>query len=128
MKLGALVDTRFITAFNQLMEQDVSAKAAWNISKMSKQINEHIKEYEASRQKLLKKYGTLNEDGSYVLDSANNVVFKDGQGDLFQKELLELQDVDAVVHKIKVDDIEDAKLSAISIEFLAPVLEHLASV
>lgn len=123
MKLGALVDTRFIAAFNQLMAQDVSVGVAYKINKVSKQINEHIKEYEENRQKLLKKYGNKNEDGTYIVDTNNNVVFAEGQNDLFQAELKELQDIDVLIRKIKVDELKDVKLSALSVEQLESVLD-----
>jgi hypothetical protein len=125
MKLGALADVRFITAFNQLMAQDVSVRVAWKISQISKQINAHIKEYEEARQKLLKKHGTLKEDGSYVLDKNNNVVFAEGKEELFQEAFKELQNIDVLVRKVKMDDLNDAKLSAINIELLAPVMDQI---
>lgn len=83
-------------AFSDLMNTKIPAQNAIDLSRLFKRIQAEMSLFSEQREKICKKYGTLNEErGAYVFDDKNRVPF--------EKEFDELLDVEV--------DIDLPKLS-----------------
>ncbi|MFX1295372.1 MAG: hypothetical protein ACFFD2_11060 [Promethearchaeota archaeon] len=61
----------FIPALVELRRQPLYIENAYNLHKLSKQLDERMKTFEAARQGLLNKYGEKDKDGKFVQENGN---------------------------------------------------------
>lgn len=113
MKLGKVVNPVFQNAFRKLANQQLPLRAAFLVKGISKQIQDEITKYDASRMDALKRFGTTKEDGTLESDENGNVQLSDENMKKFQEELQALLDIDVTVSSIKINDLgPSAQLSA----------------
>lgn len=73
---------------NSLLKEELLLKDKWEIVKMKKICEEHVKDLSSLRDELLKKYGIPSEDGTqYSFSKENLPLFQKEIGDLIQKEI-----------------------------------------
>ncbi len=116
MKLNELVPIG--TAVKELLAKPMKAKTAFKITVATKEVREHMNEFDSQREKLVKEYGTPSEtqQGMYT--------FAVDKGALFTKELEDLLDEEVTIKPftIKVTDIEDLEVQGETIAVLMPYL------
>jgi len=69
----------------ELVEQDISIKTAYRLSRIIKELNNELQTFEEQRQKLVHKHGKQVEDAP-----TGNVVVPEENMEVFQKDLSEL--------------------------------------
>lgn len=102
-----------IPTLQKLSQEQLPIKISYTISKNIKAIEEELKIYEEERQKLIKKYAELDKEGKpKVNDNGNYVIKQENQLD-FNKEVLELLDIETDINISKVDlnALEGLKIS-----------------
>lgn len=104
-------------SMRKLLMIDFPIKTAFKLSRMSRKIGEIFQDLEAQRVKLVEKYGEESENGSTV--KAENI-------EKFQEELNELlqEEEDLGIEPIPLEELADAKLSALDMMTLAPFLKE----
>ena len=121
MVLGELVTAE--QALGKLLDSPLRASVAFRVGKLSKEVAIHMETFQKVRQELLEKYGTEVEDDN-AQEGQVSYEFKNGTQEKFNKEIMELLDEKVEkfkVKKFKLEDIEDAGLTArelMSIEWL----------
>ncbi len=107
-------------AFNTIMNQTMTAKIAFKLSKVFKKVQDELKTFEETREKLFEKYCEM-EDGQLVTetigegeDAIKKYIFKSDKDEkAFEdehKELMETE-VSIKVQKITLSDIKQTKPS-----------------
>ena len=104
LKLETLVSS--VTPLRTLFSKEIPVSVGFNISKTVKAIEENIKIYDESREALIKKYGTENEDGTYTVPPKAVKKFE-----AEHRELLETE-VDLQADQISIEKLGDIKMSA----------------
>jgi hypothetical protein len=112
VKLYQLLNPRFQEVLAEATKAKISAKGAWNIKKVLNQTVKELQDYEAARKDLFNKYGNKKEDGSVETDAAGEVQFTDENRTEFQKQLLELVNVDIDLHTMSIEQLEGFNASA----------------
>lgn len=102
-----------IPTLQKLSQKQLPIKVSYTISKNIKAIEEELKIYEEERQKLIKKYAELDKEGKpKVNDNGNYIIKQENQLD-FNKEVLELLNIetDVNISKIDLNALEGLKIS-----------------
>jgi hypothetical protein len=95
----------------------LSAKVSYNIMRNMRKIEHEIKPFEESRLQLVRKYGHPGEDGrTSVLDENLELFYKDIAS------LLE-EDIEVDIRPIKIDQLEEVKLTPNEIQFIDFIFE-----
>lgn len=109
-------------AIQKLMQEKLSTKVSWNLTKNFRKLSEPMADITAIEQKLVQQYGVKDEDGSVV---SNNGSFKlkDEYVEEFNKQRVELfnceNEID--IHMIKLSDLSKSELSGevlLALEFM----------
>ena len=58
-------------AIEKLTQQTLPARKSYQISKLLKALNDEYELFESTRVELVKKYGAINDDGTWIADSSN---------------------------------------------------------
>jgi hypothetical protein len=103
-KIGNLVNAQM--ALGQLMNEPLPAQTAFQLARIAKAYEGEMKTYEEARVALCKKYGELNA-------TTNQFDFAPGQREPFDKEMIELFDVEIELpgKKLGFHAISSAKIS-----------------
>lgn len=124
IKLSEASSKLFMESMQNVLELNIPAKLSYGLTKAMNNINSELKSFEASRQKSLKKYCELDENGEVVSLEDKQAKFKsDSDKDLFLKEIKDLEDVEFECYGIKLDDLEAIKdLKGIYVTGLFPII------
>jgi GTP1/Obg family GTP-binding protein len=117
MKLGKLVQAS--GSLKKLLNADLPAREAYRLSRMATRMEEELTAVEKLRIDLvMKKYGTQKEDKTWFVPPEKLEVF--------HKEYNELLDVEVDIPtvKIKLEVLDDVKLSAVDLGNLSFLLEE----
>ena len=117
MKLKIKEVLECIPVLKKLVNFSLPAKASYNIMRNMKKIEHEIKPFEESRMKLVEKYGKENEEGKISVTEENLQSFYVEIASLFEEEI----EVD--VRTIKIEQLEDAKLTPNEIQFIDFMIE-----
>lgn len=93
-------------ALQKLFSENLPVKTSYRLGRAIKHINSELKDFEDKRIELLKKYGDVVDDKISV-KAENMESFTKDINDLLQVEL------DLAFEPVAIDEIKDAKLSAI---------------
>lgn len=125
MTLGELVGKK--ESFQYLISQreKLNGKVNYQLSKNIKPFDEELKAYEEARENLARKYANKDEKGNPVVIGGNYDIPYEVKA-AFDKEIRDLQDteIELSVKPIKIEDIENAGLSAIDYYNLKFMLEE----
>jgi|GEM_PF-5186324 len=93
------------------------AKVSYNIMRNTRKIEHELKPFEETRLKLVDKFGTVGDDGRTKVTPENM--------ELFYKEVATMleEDVDIDIRLIKINDLQDVKLSPNEIQYIEFMLE-----
>lgn len=108
-----------------LSQKDLPIKISFSIARNIKKIEDELKVYNAEREKLLNKYGEKDEKDKLIVDDKNQIKFKKGKLDEFNKDFLELLTIENEIDIIKfaIDKIEDVNISPSSIMSIEYMIE-----
>ena len=93
------------------------AKVSYNIMRNMKKIEHEIKPFEESRLQLVHKYGKETEDGKFSVSEENLPEFYKDVASLLE------EDIEVDIRPIKIDQIQDIKLTANEIQFIDFIFE-----
>lgn len=95
----------------------LSAKVSYNIVRNMRKIEHEIKPFEESRLQLVHKYGKESEDGKISVTEENLENFYRDVASLLEEE------VEVDIRPIKIDQLEEVKLTPNEIQFIDFFLE-----
>lgn len=113
MKLSNRSLLNSINVFTKLNQLELPIKVAFIILKNTKAVEKELTNYFEARERLVKQYAILNEEGQAVPDEYGNLQFKDecvGKWNLDINELLDLE-VSIDLQTISIDDLLRSDLS-----------------
>lgn len=98
-----------------LLNQSLPVKTSYRLGKLVSKVERELKDFEAKRLELVKKHGDPVEGDS------NKIQVREGNLEEFTKELNELLDVDVDLNfePVSLDQLADAKLSAVDLNALS---------
>jgi hypothetical protein len=125
MKLSKALNPKFQELLAKLLVSEVPMKTAFKLKKVSKSLDDALKDYDSTRMQSIKKFADLDEDGNPKSDANNNAIFLTDESRMeFAKELSELLDVEIDFNKISVDELgEKLMLSAVDLTILEDIIE-----
>ncbi|HLR35958.1 MAG TPA: hypothetical protein VK071_11615 [Tissierellales bacterium] len=115
-----------IPTLQELSKEQLPIKISYTISKNIKIIEEELKIYEEERQKLIKKHAELDKEGKpKVNDNGNYIIKQENQLD-FNKEVLELLNIETDVNICKVDlnALDGLKISPLELTSIYFLIEE----
>jgi hypothetical protein len=113
VKLGKLIAAQ--ESLKKLFaSEDFPVSFKWHLMKFKKAVEAELQEYEEQRIELVKKYGTN--------DGKDNIVVGQDRMAEFIPKMMELHEVEVDIHvsKIRLENLEGAKLSADDMLHLEP--------
>ena len=124
LKNGILIDNRFSSAVNRLLEERVPAKVAYNLRAVVKELPGKIELFHETKKSLFDRFCKKQEDGTLLIES-DRVVFIDEEAEKdFQKEMESLCDTEFEVSVNKVKLPDDIRISTLDLMILEPILEE----
>jgi hypothetical protein len=125
MKLSKVLNPKFQELLGKLLVSEVPMKTAFKLKKVSKVLDDALKDYDATRMEAIKKFAELDEEGIPKSDANNNAIFLTDELRMsFANELSELLDVEIDINKVSVDELgEKLTLSAVDLTFLEDIIE-----
>jgi hypothetical protein len=104
LKFEAILKPEFMAAISELGSIDLPARNSYWVGKAITKLDAHLKAYEITRTKTLKKFTELDEAGEIKTDEkTKGVIFKTPEDEkTFKKELEELRNEEIEVLKIDV--------------------------
>ena len=113
MRIANIVDDRFESIIEKLMNQKLPLKVAYKLRGINKIIRAQREEYEALRREALNRFGNKDEAGALQVDEAGNVGFSQENLQAFLSELNDLVKIEFDVPKISLEELgNDIELSA----------------
>ena len=104
------------TVLVKLLSAELPVRVSYRLSKIIKNINQELTEFESSRQKLFEKYGEPQNDNTIMVKPELQQEFL-AQLNMLLAETVELPDI-----KVTVQDLDDVKFSALELAVLEPWL------
>ena len=107
MKLGKLASPAFAAAFSNLMAQTLPGRAAFKLKGVLADIQKEGKKYNSTRKESIKRLCILDEKREPVVEDNRFVFPNEDNQSIFEKEMLDLHDLDVEVRTVKLDDLGD---------------------
>jgi hypothetical protein len=121
MKVGILFNPNYFNAFAKLSKAQLPVKAAWELKKIKKKMQEELAHAEAVKKDLVDQYAEKNEDGTVkLLNEQGNVSFTKENEIEVNKKFGELVNTDIEISfvKLSVDLFKDVSFSSEEVEML----------
>lgn len=102
-----------IQVFQEISNTALPVRAAYNVARLIREIEKENQLFDESRRKILDKYGEKDENGELKIEENGNIhILPDKIADC-NRELNDLltTEIEINAEKIKIDDIEDVKLT-----------------
>jgi hypothetical protein len=77
MKLTTKQIINSVDSLNKLIGERLPAKASFRIAQVSRQLDDHLKDYQKTLTKLHQEFGKKNDDGELVRDARGVIQFDD---------------------------------------------------
>jgi hypothetical protein len=120
MELKLIEIQRAQQAFQKIMNTDLPAKTAFRLSRIAKIVDEIYIQIEATRNKLVQKYGApAGKTGNIIVKPENVATFQQEFSELLSDETIELD-----VKPIKLEVLEEIKLTALDMLALEPFVKE----
>ena len=109
----------------KLSQKELKARLALQISRLLKEGEREIQNFNEVRTNLINKYGEKDEKGELVTDENKNCKILNDQIEIFSKELNELVDMEIEINanKIKIADLENMNFTPTDMAVLEPFME-----
>lgn len=121
MKVGILFNPNYFNAFAKLSKAQLPIKAAWDLKKVKKKMQEELEHAEGVKKDLIDQYAEKNEDGSikFVNEQGQVSFSKENEIEVNKKfgELVNT-DIEITFEKLSVDLFKDVSFSSEEIEML----------
>lgn len=113
MKLSNRALLNSINILNKLNQSQLPVKVAFIILKNTKTVDKELVNYFEAREKLVKQYALLNEEGQAIPDEHGNLQFKEGCVEKWNSDINELLDLEVEVEMqtMSTDDLFKLDLS-----------------
>jgi hypothetical protein len=110
MKLTTKQIINSVESLNKLIGEKLPAKVSFRIAQVSRQLDDHLKDYQNTLKKLHLEFGKKDEKDELVKDAAGTIEFEDF--DAFKKEHEDLLECEVEVNgkPLKLDQLSSAKL------------------
>jgi hypothetical protein len=109
----------------KLSHQPLPGRAAFQIGRLLKKLEEVLTSYNEVRTKLIEKYAKKNEDGTFELNENNEYQFTSENMQAYVNELNNViaEEVEVEAKPINFKDIENLEFTAAEMTFLEPFLK-----
>lgn len=113
MKLSNRTIINTINAIGGARERALPIKASYAISKNLLKLEKEVEAYNLEREKLLKKYAEKDEAGEIKADELGNIKFIKKYKEKWNKEIIELLDIEVEVdiHKFDLSVLDNVEMS-----------------
>ena len=119
MKFAAFQNPAVTALLQKLFNAQVPVRTAYKLSKIQKAVAVESERYQNLRMKIIKKFGTKDEQGQLIVDDNGNAKLEDSVIEAVTAEMKELHDlVVELPEKIKIDDLANVQLSATDLSVL----------
>jgi len=122
----------FVGALKELGNAELDVKVAWNVKRMLKQFDSALNAAGKKYAEVVKQY-CIMEDGKIVPEKndegenmPNSFTFEEGKEKEFQDAMKDFmaEEYEIESYKIRIDELEGAKISATTLTLLEPILEE----
>lgn len=109
----------------KLSQKELKARLALQISRLLKEGEREIQNFNEVRTNLINKYGEKDENGELVTDEDKNCKILNDQIEIFSKELNELvgMEIEINANKINIADLENMDFTPADMAVLEPFME-----
>ncbi|MDX1373363.1 MAG: hypothetical protein R3321_12890, partial [Nitrososphaeraceae archaeon] len=119
MKFKDLISIEFSIALQEFSNTPMKVSVSYGMSILLDKVEEERVKFKQLRNKIIKKYGELDEKGNPKINKdKTGYLIKDQKA--FDEEYEELLELDVKLPTIKIDDIKDLSLSPRCIRALKP--------
>ena len=125
MRLKDMLDT--VGTLRGIASKELRGRAAYNIAKIMKQVDNEFTLFNEARQKVVDKYGEKDENGNLKINAdTNEYIFADKNLEAVTKEINEILDseVELNANKLTIDDLEDLKLTPTEMASIIELIEE----
>lgn len=123
LKISALVDATEV--LQKLAQKSLKAKVAFQVSRLLKEADKEVKEFNDTRIKLINKYGEKDETGELKVDETGNCRIPPESMTEFNNEMSELlnSEIEINANKLNFDDLGDVEFTPSEVIVLEPFVE-----
>lgn len=124
IKMKNLLDSTNI--LKELSTKELNGRAAYKLGKIIRRVDDEFALFNEAREKLIKQYAAVDENGEYKLNSRNEYTFEGDNMQKFVKEINELTGmmVEIDASQIKLDDIAELKFTPAQMVQLEAFIEE----
>lgn len=127
MKITLYSLTQVVSIFQKILQTPFPAKQAFAISRLIKQLDAEMTNFNEFRSKVVEKYALRDERGQMVVKD-NNIVLQEGKEQEFQQEMVELlnSQIEITAEPIPVEWLErdEVILTPGEINLMMPLLKE----
>lgn len=124
VKLSTIIDSMNI--LKELANKELKGRAAFQVGKLIKKIDEEYSIFNETREKLLNKYAAKDENGNFKLDDNNSYTFEDNNFQLFMDEINTLIGTIITINcnPINLNDLSELDFTPAQMVMLEPFIEE----
>lgn len=124
VKLNTILES--MDTLKELAQKELRGRTAYQVGKLIKKIDEEFSLFNETREKLIRKYAAVDEDGEFILNENNAYTFKDNNYNLFMDEINSLvgTEISIDASPIQLDDISDLQFTPAQMVQLDPFIEE----
>ena len=124
MKLETVIGSFGENLINLSAEVKMSAKTAYQVSKVVQKVKKEAKDFHAAKDVCAKKYAKTDEKGEVILDKEKYIFEEKEKEESFKSEMKKLGEVEIELPKISLKELIEsgAVLQPMYLEVLEPVL------
>lgn len=116
LKMIELINS--IEALREINSQVLPMRAAFQLARISREVQKEYDTFETARKKLLETYGTKEENGNYKISKENVEDFNNEINDLLQI------DIQLNIEPVVLEDLEDINISPQNILYLEKFIKE----
>ena len=117
MAMGILTNQDFINVFNQLLQESMPMATAYQLLIIQDELKTHHANFDTLRQQLIARYGETDAAGALMLNEGRTQ-YKLRDVSEFNREFVELMNLQVPVSKIPLSHLDNLKLSPANLRLL----------
>lgn len=124
VKLNTILES--MDTLKELAQKELKGRTAYQVGKLIKKIDEEFSLFNETREKLIRKYAAVDENGEFILNENNAYTFKDNNYNLFMDEINSLvgTEISIDASPIPLDDISELQFTPAQMVQLDPFIEE----
>ncbi len=114
MKIKLFELSNILNSLNNISEISIPISLSYRLSKLCKKLIEEMKQYQESKNKLIKEYAEKDENDNIIINKKDDTInIKKDKLDMFQKEMEELNNIELEIDfkPIRIEEFGDINIS-----------------